>query len=275
VGAAAIFARYALAAAGPLAVSAARLCIAAAILLALTALRPGERLARSQYVRLGAAGVALAIHFGAWIASLDDTSVAISTLLVSTSPLWNAAYDAAVLRKRFPWTVPVALAAGVAGLVMIVSQRQAPAPHPGHQLLGAALALIGSLAFTAYLILVRDVRTTAGTRSIVTVTYTVAAVVLAASAAFAHQSPPPIGAHLAWGGIIAMALVSQLLGHTAMNAALRWFSSTAVAFSTLLEPVIAAIAALLLFGETLSALSIAGAVVLLGSVASVIWTAPS
>ena len=79
----------------------------------------------------------------------------------------------------------------------------------------------------------------------------------------------------AWGGILAMALVSQLLGHTGMNAALRWFSPSAVSFSTLLEPVIAACWRSLLFGETLSA---AGdrrrARLLLASIGAVLWIAP-
>jgi drug/metabolite transporter (DMT)-like permease len=244
-------------------------------LLALWGVRGGERLERKTVLRLCAAGAMLALHFGAWIASLDDTSVAVSTLLVATVPLWNAAYDGLVLRRRFPWTVPAALLTAIAGLALIVSAGHAPAPRPGMQLAGAALALIGAIAFAAYLVLVRGVREAAGTRSIVTVTYSVAAVVLLAVAAAARQPFPPLEAHAAWGGILAMALISQLLGHTAMNASLRWFSPTTVAVSTLLEPVIAAIAALAIFGESLTGLAIAGAIILLGSVGVVLWTAPN
>ena len=71
-----------------------------------------------------------------------------------------------------------------------------------------------------------------------------------------------------------MALISQLLGHTGMNAALRWFSPSAVSFSTLLEPVFAAALALAIFGETLSAIAVAGACVLLASIGTVLWIAP-
>ncbi len=275
VGAAAIFARYALAAAGPLAVSAARLCIAAAVLLLVALVRPGHTVSRRQGLQLAFAGAILALHFAAWIASLEDTSVAVSVLLVSTAPLWNALYDVVVLRRRFPWTVPAALATGLAGLALVIAQKHVPAPHPGHEALGAVLALVGAMAFAGYLIAVRDVRDQVGTRSTVTVTYGVAAVLLTAAAALAHQPPPPAAATAAWGGILAMALISQLLGHTAMNASLRWFSPTVVAFSTLIEPVIAAIAALLLFGETLGPVAVFGALVLLGSIGTVLWTVPN
>jgi drug/metabolite transporter (DMT)-like permease len=276
VGAAAIFARYALSAAAPLAVAAARLCIAAAILL-VVALIARERAispTKPQRVFLIAAGVVLAVHFATWIASLDYTTVAISTLLVSTSPLFTTLYDAIVRRRRFPLTVPLAFVAGIAGLLMITRSANSPAPIAGHALLGAALALAGAAAFAAYLLLVREVRADLSTRAIVTTTYSAAAIVLVILALIAHQPPPPLHAYAAWGGILAMALISQLLGHTGMNAALRWFSPTAVSFSTLLEPIFAAALALVLFGETLSGLAIAGAVILLGSIGTVLWTAP-
>jgi drug/metabolite transporter (DMT)-like permease len=276
VGAAAIFARYALAGAPPLAVAAARLCIAAAILLIIAALHRSTRASttRTQRNVLWIAGVALAIHFGTWIASLEYTTVAISTLLVSVTPMWTALYDAIVRRKRYPLIVPLAFATGIAALAMITSGAHSPPPQSGHAMLGAVLALAGSAAFAAYLLLVREVRANLTTRAIITTTYTTAAVVLVIAAAAARQAPPGVHAYGAWGGIIAMALISQLLGHTGMNAALRWFSPNIVSFSTLLEPVFAAILALLIFGETLSAVAVAGACLLLASIGTVLWIAP-
>ncbi len=276
MGAAAIFARYALAGAPPLAVAAARLCIAAAILVIIAALhrRTRQTTTAGQRKLLLCAGVALAVHFGTWIASLEFTTVAISTLLVSVTPLWTALYDVLVRGRRYPLVVPLAFLAGIAGLAMITHGAHSPPPQPGHALLGAGLALAGSAAFAAYLLLVREVRADLTTRTIVTMTYSTAAVLLVVTAAAAHQAPPNVHAYAAWGGIVAMALISQLLGHTGMNAALRWFSPSAVSFSTLLEPIFAAVLALLIFGETLSALAIAGACLLLTAIGTVVWIAP-
>ena len=223
---------------------------------------------------LWAAGVALAVHFATWIASLEYTTVAISTLLVSVTPMWTALYDAIVRRKRYPPVVPIAFVTGMIGLAMITSGHHSAPPQSGHALLGAALALAGSAAFAAYLLLVREVRAELTTRTIITNTYTTAAIVLVVAAATGHQAPPSLHAYAAWGGIIAMALISQLLGHTGMNAALRWFSPSAVSFSTLLEPVFAAVLALMIFGETLSALAVAGACLLLASIGAVLWIVP-
>ncbi len=271
VGAAAIFARYALTGAGPLAVSASRLAIAAAVLLVVAAVR-GERTRPlpSQAARLALAGVALAVHFAGWIASLEYTTVAVSTLLVATVPIWTALYDG-VVHKRSPSPRTLwAFAGGAAGLVLVVGFNATAPPIPGRPLLGAALALAGSLAMAVYLLLVRDVRGSLGTRTIVTRTYTWAAIVLIAAAALARQPAPALTDIPAWGGILGMALVSQLLGHTALNAALRWFSPSGVAFSTLIEPVSAAVLAFFIFGERLASLAIAGGIVLLVAIGVVL-----
>ena len=60
-----------------------------------------------------------------------------------------------------------------------------------------------------------------------------------------------------------MALVSQLLGHTAINTSLRWLSSSIVAMATLLEPVLAALLAAALFQEALTPAAIFGSFLVL------------
>jgi drug/metabolite transporter (DMT)-like permease len=223
---------------------------------------------------LAFAGLALAVHFATWIASLQFTSVAVSTLLVATTPIWTAAYDAIVLKRPLTRLATVAFVTGGAGVCAVVGFNRAAPPIAGHELLGALLAIAGSIAIAAYFILVREVRAQLDTRTIVTHTYTWAAVLLVAAAAVAHQPAPAAHDTIAWGGIAAMALISQLLGHTALNASLRWFSPSAVAFSTLLEPVVAAALALLVFGEGVAPIAVAGAVVLLASIAVVLREEP-
>ena len=269
VGAAAIFARYALSGAGPLAVAAARLVIAAIILGALAFARRttlGPATSRKHRVVLFIAGVALAAHFASWIASLDYTSVAVSTLLVSTTPIWTAAYDAVVHRHIISRATALAFAAGAVGLFMVAGFDRTPAPHPGFEWIGGVLAIAGAIAFAAYLTLVRTVRDALSTRRIVTHTYGWAALALVVAALLARQPLPRPSATAAWAGIAAMALVSQLLGHTAINASLRWFSPSAISFANLLEPVFAAVLALVIFHEPIPPLALAGAAILLAAV---------
>ena len=90
--------------------------------------------------------------------------------------------------------------------------------------------------------------------------------VLIAASVLAHDHLPPAGDVRAWGGIVAMALLSQLFGHTALNAAVRVLSATFVSTMTLLEPVIAAVLAAWLFAERLGAATASGAVVILAAI---------
>ena len=272
IGAAAIFARYALSGAGPIAVAASRLTIATIVLLAIAAIRRSRKRVHSPRERaiFFVAGIALAIHFAAWIWSLEYTTVAISTLLVATTPIWTALYDATVHGRRLSRPAAIAFVTGGVGLVMVVGFDRTAPPHPGHELFGAALALLGSFAIGAYLLLVREVRDRFSTRAIVTRTYGWSAVALVAGAALAHQPPPSVHAKAAWAGIFAMAFASQLLGHTGLNAALRWFTPSAISFTTLLEPVFASVLALVVFGEAVTPLAFLGGIILLGSIAVVL-----
>lgn len=206
---------------------------------------------------------------------MQYTSVAISTLLVATTPIWTAAYDAVWMRRPLTRGALAAFFTGALGVLGVVGFNRTAAPIPGHDLAGALLAVAGGMAIAAYFILVREVRAGLGTRTIVTHTYGWAAVLLIAAAAVFRQEPPPASDAIAWGGIAAMALVSQLLGHTAMNASLRWFTPSAVAFSTLLEPVVAAVLALAIFREAIAPLAFAGAVILLCSIAVVLREEPA
>ena len=269
IGAAAIFTRLALEGAGPLAISALRLGLATLVLV-LLGTRP-RGLGRRREVALACAGLALAAHFAAWIASLQYTSVARATLLVTTTPLWLAVAGA-LRTRRFPSrAVVAALVLALAGVAVVaVGSGGRDAPIRGYDGLGEALALGGAVAIGLYLELVRTAgggNAPASTGQIVLRTYGWAAVVLVVGAAALREPPPPFGAAHAWFGIAGMVLGSQLLGHTALARALRDFTPTTVATSTLLEPVIAAGLAAPIFGERVGPAVIVGGILLLAGIA--------
>jgi drug/metabolite transporter (DMT)-like permease len=262
IGAAAVFARFALTASGPLAVSAGRLTIGALPLVVLAALRgqlrpvdgPTER-------RLAIGGLLLAAHFATWIASLDFASVALSTLLVCSSAIWTEAYSV-VRRRTVDAYATISVLGAIAGVAIVVG-----VPDRVNTPLGIALAIAGAIAIAAYLIVVRGTDARYDTLAVTSRTYSYAAAALIVLALLAHDHLPPAGDLRAWGGIVAMALLSQLFGHTALNAAVRVLSATFVSTATLLEPVVAGVLAAWLFGERLGATTAAGAVVILGAIA--------
>ncbi len=263
IGAAAIFARFALHSTGPVGVATLRLSIAALPMLFLSwRLSKKTTIAPHDEIVLAAAGLALALHFTTWIASLQYTSVAVSTLLVCTTPLWTTIYDILFLKQKKPMGFWLALLASAAGTMLISTATVNGINGSEKALIGDGLALVGAVAMAGYLISVRTVTNRYPTVMIVARTYSWAASVLLVMMPILHE-PFPKADPISWGGIIAMALISQMLGHTGINAALRWFSSTTVALSTLLEPVFAAILAAAIFNENLPLQSLVGCLVVM------------
>lgn len=261
IGAAAIFARFALGSGGPLAVSWARLTIAAVPLLVLAGSRGRLRpLGVSTEMRLAFAGLLLAAHFAAWIASLRFASVAISTLLVCTTPVWTELY-VVIRRRRIDTLAALSVAGALTGVAIVVG-----VPDRANTPLGIALALAGAVAIAGYLLVVRGIDAGVDTLAVTTRTCSLAAIVLGIAVALTGDHLPPAGDARAWGGIVAMALISQLFGHTALNAAVRVLSATFVSTMTLLEPVFAAILAAWIFGERVGPGTAIGALVILAAI---------
>jgi drug/metabolite transporter (DMT)-like permease len=261
IGAAAVFARYALVTGGPLGVSWARMSIAAVVLLVVSASRGALRAidARSER-RLGVAGVLLALHFATWIASLKFASVAISTLIVCSVPVWTEAYTV-IRRRRVDGYAALSIAGALIGVAIVVGT-----PDHANTPLGIVLALAGAISFAAYLLIVRGVDPRYDTLAVTTRTYGYAAIALAVGMSGNSAAAALPSNARGWAGIVAMALISQLFGHTALNAAVRVLSATLVSTFTLLEPVIAGVLAAWLFGERLGPQTAIGAVVILAAI---------
>jgi drug/metabolite transporter (DMT)-like permease len=168
----------------------------------------------------------------------------------------------------------LAFALAVAGVAFTLQGPSAAAPQVGHTLAGAALALGGGFAIGVYLIAIRSISQRYTTVVIVGRTYLWAALVLLVTAFVRHESPPGEDG-VAWAGIVSMALVSQLVGHTGINRSLRVFPSTTVAMSTLLEPVVAATLAAGLLHEGVSWTVVSGSLLVLAALILILRPAPA
>jgi drug/metabolite transporter (DMT)-like permease len=249
-------------------VAAGRLGIAALILLPIMLLRglPELRRLRGRDILLGiASGALLAIHFSAWISSLEYTSVASSAALVATNPLWIALASVLLFRERLSRLTWVGVLITVVGSALIALSDGSGAGAE-NALLGDALALLGALAASGYFLIGRQLQRRVSTLVYVWLAYTSAAVILVAVALVgARATPIPGGGYplVAYLLLLGLAIGPQLLGHTAFNWSLRHLSATFVAVAILGEPIGSALLALLIFGQTFQPLQLAGFVILL------------
>jgi drug/metabolite transporter (DMT)-like permease len=256
----AIFAR--MADAPPLVIAAYRVGLAVLVLTPAAWIRSRHEMATMNGRDLclaAASGFFLALHFAAWISSLSYTSVANSVVLVNTNPLWVALMTPFVTGERIRPAVALGIFVSVIGGVVISAQGIAGG---GSALWGDLLAVAGSICAAVYLLLGRNLRRRLSLMAYIYLCYGSAAVflwaaVLTAGLPVTGYSGSTVAAF--W----AMALITQLVGHTAYNWALRYFSAALIAVSLLGEPVGAAVMAYFLFSERLTWLNLAGAVLIL------------
>jgi len=256
-------------------IAALRLGLAALIVLPIALLRARHQLRQLSRAELGlgvAAGAFLAVHFFAWILSLEYTSVASSAAIVTTSPLWLG-LAAWLMRERVSTLTWAGICCTMLGSIVIGSSDGSGA-NGRNALLGDMLALLGALAIASYFLAGRRLQRRLSTLTYIALVYTSAAVFLAAAALVVGASKgellrdgvvlpyPPLAYLLALG----LALGPQLLGHTALNWSLRHVSPTFVAIATLGEPIGSALLALLIFGQQFQPLQLVGFVVLLSGI---------
>lgn len=190
-------------------------------------------------------GGALAIHFASWISSLQYISIASCVVLVNTSPLWVALAAPFITGDRIDKKTAMAISLAVIGAVIIGWGDFSTGPDAWK---GDGLALLGAISLTVYLLLGRKVRAKVSLMPYVAVCYGSAAAFL--WIALMLSSLPVTGySWHTWGAFWGMALIPQILGHSAYNWALRWVNPAVVAVMLLGEPIGSSVMAWAFFHE--------------------------
>ncbi len=204
-----------------------------------------------------ASSVFLAIHFGAWVWSLDHTSLVHSLLFVSMHPLVLVLIMPAiglVVRRGHVTGVVV----GLVGALMSLGDVEAGGEV---SVLGDAAAFLGAVTVVGYLLAGRHLRSK---RKMPIFVYafpvTFAAAIWLALAAISQEgvsmadTVPEISllgwADAVWLPWIAyLSLGPGLCGHTGINAVLRWITPITISITLLFEPVVGGIIGWLWTGE--------------------------
>ena len=250
----------------PLVVAAYRLGLAALIFTPLSLIR-----LRTEHIPISVrdlwivagAGMCLALHFAAWIASLRYTSVASSVVLVTMNPLLLALAGYLIWNERLvrrQW-VGIGLAL-LGGLCIGWNDFQQSGPAMESAVYGDILAVCGAIMVSAYLLCGRFARARLSLSVYVGLVYGCAALVLITGCLlfqlqlFGFATPD-------YRILILLALIPQILGHTILNWALAYMSPTLVALAILGEPIGAALLAWVFLNEPVVLLQGLGAVCLL------------
>jgi drug/metabolite transporter (DMT)-like permease len=241
-----------------------RNAMAAVVLVPLAFARHREEirsLRRKQIAAGVLSGVFLAAHFATWIDSLSYTTVAASSVLVVTQPIWIG-----LMGKFWGEGLRRAALGGVAlaflGTLVVFG---GDVGGSARELLGDALALIGAVFAAAYFVAGREVRREMSVVTYVSIVYTVCAVVLFVAAAATGSALTGFDAKT-WWMFVLLTIGPQIGGHTVFNYLLGHLEAAVVAIAIMAEPVGAILLAMVLLNEQPPAASVVGGALILAGV---------
>jgi len=211
-------------------------------------------------------GCLFGLHQIFFFTSIKYTSVANVTIIGALQPALVLLFAGPLFHERVTLTAIAWSSLALGGTVLVViGSAQTPAWSP----LGDALAVANLLAFTAYFLTSKRVRSWVGAPEYVIGMTTVAGVVvLAACLATGQEIFAPTGRD--WAIFLFLAVFPGTLGHLLMNWAHRHASAFVMSVMLLATPMIASLGAVVLLDEALRAVQIAGGTIVLVAIGVIV-----
>ena len=196
---------------------------------------------------LAGSGIALAAHFGTWVTSLDHTSLAHSLLFVTSHPIIIVIGTAIFVRKPHSLETAGALVGLVgAGITLLDAKDSGDVT-----LWGDFLAFAGAITVVGYIVAGRILREWMPVFVYAVPVTLLGGILLIPFSILMGESTSAIGwiesDLLSW--FILLAFLAGIVGHTGLNACLRWLRPLTVSFAVTLEPIIGAFIGWFFFDE--------------------------
>ena len=215
------------------------------------------------------AGLALAADLISWHASISYIGAGLATLLANTQVVFVTLVAWLLLRERPSRTALAALPVVLAGVAAIsgLGSEQAFGERP---VAGAVLGLVAAIFYSVFLLGYRRANRGLGPAAGSLLDATAGAAV---GVAVAGMLSATLDLRPSWpehGWLLALALVAQVGGWLLIGYALPRLPARHTSFLILLQPVLTMVWGALLFGERVSAVQLAGVLLVLTGVAAVV-----
>lgn len=217
-----------------------------------------------------AAGICLGLHFTLWIGSLHYTSVASASVLVTIHPVMLIVAESLLFKKRFKTIVWIGVFIAFSGSVLLGVSDNTYAGQFPNALFGNTLAFLAAVIFVIYFLIGRSIRQNTEWIDYVFNVYLYAAITCIILTIIWVGGIPYMSISAIWIGI-ALAIGPTIIGHGAMNYAVKYVTPTLLSTLILTEAIIAAIAAYFIFSEVPSSFSIIAMVVIMSGV-TISWS---
>lgn len=253
-----IFARWAADSLSAFEVTAGRMLTAGVLVLGIALARKESLPPPSDWPRFIAFGLIAALHFGAYIASLNYTSIAHALAIVYTAPIFVALFSWWFLGERLARRKWIGVLIAVVGIAVLAGFEPL---FTSRMAMGDLLALVSAICFGLYSVAGRSQRYRYGLFAYAGSVYTLAGLWLLPLAVlnFSPNGYTPI----AIASVLALGLLPLALGHTLYNAALRQVSATKANLIATQEVTGGILLGILLLGEYPTPTTLVGVVITL------------
>ena len=219
----------------------------------------GDRLFRPLFL----AGLFFALDLGVWHWSIVWNSVANSTLLANLAPIFVTLAGWLIWKHKVTPTFLVGMVTAIVGMFVLVGPNFAVG---GTRLLGDALGALTGAFYAGYMLAIKVARDAgASTARLMAWSTTITAILLLPVALLSPQPmlPAQIGG---WWVLVALALITQILGQGLIAYAFAHLPASLSSVSLLVQPVVAALAAWVLFNEPIGWPQLVGGAIVLGGI---------
>jgi len=233
-----------------------RLFIAAlAMILFASARRSLRFLGRRDLTLVAVSGVFLSLHFATFIFAVKGTTIANGTFLVNTSPIMLAVLSPLLIKERTTSREAMSVLVATVGVILVA--------HAGNGFHAFGLADLSALLaafFVAQYSLVGRYLRTSGVSTACYTSYVYAAAALVALLFVGVLGEHTFRLYDAQNvvAILGLALLPTAIGHSLYNYSLGSVKAVTANLFPLMEPVLASILAIPLFGEVPNPIQIAG-----------------
>jgi len=204
-------------------------------------------------------GIFLAFHFILWFESLQYTSVASSTVLVTMQPLFAFIGTYLFFKERLTMQAVLSGMIAISGSVLI---SWGDFKISGGALFGDTLALIACVLVTGYFLFGQEVRKRLSLITYTMVVYSISTITLFFYVLLRGESFGPYS-YSTWLWFLLLAIIPNLLGHSLFNWSIKWVSANVISIAVLFEPIGASILAFFIFGEKLISTQIIGGIIVI------------
>jgi drug/metabolite transporter (DMT)-like permease len=199
----------------------------------------------------------IALHQVCFITSLSYTSIAASTFLTCTQPIFTAFLGTIFLKEAVSWRSRVAIFGAVGGMAAITFGGG----NGEAALTGNLLALAASVLAAVFVLFARTFRKTTPLVPFMLVMHVSGSIILMTLATVVDV--PVTGfASESWTALLMLALIPTLIGHTLLNFAVGHLPAFVVSASILGEPVGATLLGWAIFSEVPTGWTLVGALLI-------------